>query len=119
MGPSDLPRILFPNKCRDVKFDVVHFIHSIYYLTVEDALVHCYEKELGEKGIIISITESEDNPWMRFASKFPDQRDLPRCKDAIAVVTRKGWKYFSCPGDSRTLISPTFLIARHVMEIIC
>ena len=35
----------------DFTFDVVHFIHSIYYLGEKEALIHCYEKELGEKGI--------------------------------------------------------------------
>ena len=61
----------------DVKFDVVHFIHSIYYLGVEDALVHCYEKELGEKGIIISISVGEDNSMVRFAAKFQINATLP------------------------------------------
>ena len=92
-------------KDEDVKFDAVHFIHSIYYLGVEDALVHCYEKELGNKGIIISITQAEDDPMMRFAGHFPDQRhrSFPRNKDVVAVAKQRGWKYFVCSGDSNEL----------------
>ena len=92
-------------KAEDAKFDVVHFIHSIYYLGVEDALVHCYEKELGDKGIIMTITQAEDDPMMKFASQFPDQRhrSFPRNKDVVAVAKQKGWKYFACSGDSNEL----------------
>ena len=32
-----------------LKFDVVHFFHSLYFLDIETALKHCYEKELGKK----------------------------------------------------------------------
>ena len=35
-----------------VKFDVIHFLDSIYYVNVESALKHCYEEELGAKGVI-------------------------------------------------------------------
>ncbi|KAJ7370430.1 hypothetical protein OS493_032320 [Desmophyllum pertusum] len=34
-------------KANDVKFDLVHFVHSIYYVEVEDAFIHCYENELA------------------------------------------------------------------------
>ena len=92
-------------KAEDVKFDMVHFMHSIYYLGIEDALVHCYEKELGKEGIIISISQSEEDPMMRFASEFPEVRSpsFPRNRDAVAVATQKGWKYFVCPGNSNNL----------------
>lgn len=38
-----------------VKFDVVHFIHSIYHIDFEEALTHCYRNELGDKGLIICV----------------------------------------------------------------
>ncbi|XP_078378537.1 histamine N-methyltransferase-like [Oculina patagonica] len=92
-------------KADDVKFNVVHFMHSIYYLGVEDALVHCYEKELGKEGIIISIAQSEEDPMMMFAAKFPDVRSpsTPRNRDVVATATQRGWRHFACPGDSNNL----------------
>ena len=89
----------------DAKFDVVHFIHSMYYLGIEDALVHCYEKVLGKEGIIISITQDEDDPMLKLAAKFPNQRNpsLPRNKDVIALATQRRWKYFACPVNTNNL----------------
>ena len=40
---------------KTVQFDIVHFIHSLYYIDVEKALTHCYDNELGEKGLIICV----------------------------------------------------------------
>lgn len=37
-------------------FDVVHFIHSIYFMDFEEALTHCYENEMRESGIIMCVT---------------------------------------------------------------
>ena len=36
-----------------LKFDVAHLFHSLYYAGLETALEHCYEKELGTKGVIL------------------------------------------------------------------
>lgn len=92
-------------KADDVRFDVVHFIHSIYYLEVEDVLVHCYEKELGRKGMIISISESEASPICKYADIFRDRliNSFSRNNNVVAVAREKGWKYFVCPGDFKTL----------------
>lgn len=38
-----------------LNFDIVHFIHSIYYVDIEKALMHCFEKELYDKGEVICI----------------------------------------------------------------
>ena len=38
-----------------VKFDMVHFIHSIYYVDIEQTLIHCFEKELSEQGVFVCI----------------------------------------------------------------
>lgn len=89
----------------DGKFDVVHFIHSIYYLGVEDVLVHCCEKELGRQGILISITESEASPICKYAEKFGDRliNSMTRNNNVVDVAREKGWKYFVCSGDFKSL----------------
>ena len=38
-----------------MKFDMVHFIHSIYYVNIEQALIHCFEKELSDQGTFVCI----------------------------------------------------------------
>ena len=89
----------------DITFDLIHFAHSIYYVGVEEALIHCYEKELGKEGVIISIAQSEDDPMLKFARKFPNQRSpsFPTNRDVIAVAEQRGWNYFACPGDCNIL----------------
>ena len=103
--PTTFQEYTSQKKADDVTFDLIHFTHSIYYVGVEEALVHCYEKELGKEGIIISIAQSEDDPMLKFARKFPDQRSpsFPRNKDVVAVAIQRGWKFFACPGDSNSL----------------
>ena len=88
----------------DVRMNLVHFIHSIYYVDIEEALVHCYEKELGEQGVIVVIFQMEEGVMFKFAKNFPSQRTTcyPK-KDVIAVAREKGWKCFECPGDSNYL----------------
>lgn len=55
--------------------------------------------------MIISISVGEDDPMLKFARKFPDQRSpsIPRNRDVIAVAIQQGWKYFACTGDSKHL----------------
>ena len=43
-----------------LSFDIVHFIHSIYFVDFEKALLHCFEKELSDKGKIICIAARRD-----------------------------------------------------------
>ena len=43
-----------------VKFDMVHFIHSIYYVDIKQALMHCFEKELSEQGVLVCLIEGQD-----------------------------------------------------------
>ena len=103
--PMTFEEYSFQKKADDVKFDVVHFIHSIYYLGVEDVLSHCYEKELGRQGMIISITESDASPICKYAEKFGDRliNSMSRNNDVVDVAREKGWKYFVCSGDFKSL----------------
>ena len=43
-----------------VKFDLVHFIHSIYHVDVEEALLHCFEKELNSHGTFVCLFSGQD-----------------------------------------------------------
>ena len=94
-------------KKNDIKFHVVHFLFSIYYVDIDTALKHCYEKELGPKGVIISLTEDGNTPYSRYGKEFSSQGLIlnPGAyysnKDVLDVARKYGWKYVECPGDTR------------------
>ena len=91
----------------DVKFDLVHFFHSLYYADLE-ALEHCYEKELGTKGLILCIIQREDSAVAKYGREFSPQGLIlnpgafysnRHVKD---VAEKNGWKYVECSGESKT-----------------
>ncbi|XP_078354950.1 histamine N-methyltransferase-like [Oculina patagonica] len=95
-------------KKEDVKFDVVHFLHSIYYAgPLDTALKHCYEKELKEKGVILIIMNDEDGSFVKYGRAFSDQGLIlnPEVynsnKDVRDVAEKNGWKYVECPGETK------------------
>ena len=42
------------------KFDLIHFIHSIYYVDIEVVLKHCIENELQDNGLLVFMVERQD-----------------------------------------------------------
>ena len=44
-----------------VRFDLVHFIHSIYHVDMEEALLHCFEKELNALGIFVCVVSGHQD----------------------------------------------------------
>ena len=52
-------------KEESVKFDLVHFIQSIYYVDIEQAVVHCVEKEIGEHGVLVCIVADKGLTYWR------------------------------------------------------
>ena len=105
--PMTYQKYVKQKKKEDVKFDVVHFIHSIYYVSpLETTLEHCYERELGAKGIIISIINDEENPVVKYGRVFSAQGitlnpgAYYNNKDVRDVAEKNGWKYVECPGET-------------------
>jgi len=96
-------------KRNDIKFDVVHFFHSIYFAGLESALEHCYEKDLGTKGIIICSTGDEESPFVKYSKVFSSQNLILEPgqyysnKEVREVAKKNGWKYVECPGESVAL----------------
>ena len=93
----------------DVKFDIVHFLHSLYYVGLETALEHCYEKELGAKGVILCTIQREDSALVKYGRTFATQQGMVffpgvfYCnKDVKDVAEKNGWKYVECSGESKT-----------------
>ena len=89
----------------DVKCDVVHFFHSLYYVGLEAALKHCYDKELGAKGVIICGISGEESAFVKYSKAFSSQGLILNpgayysSKEVTDVAKQNGWKYVECPGE--------------------
>jgi len=84
-----------------VKFDLVHFIHSIYYVDMEEALCHCFEKELGENGVFVCIVSDHDlinlvlakQPTNGYGQKDGAIENLEKAGQLVEIAKSKGWKH--------------------------
>ena len=83
-----------------VNFDMVHFIHSIYYVDIQPALIYCLEKELGDQGIFACIVERKDlayqvsfmqrNHWY---GKGTEGEKYETTEKIIKIANDNGWKH--------------------------
>ena len=77
------------------KFDVVHFIHSIYYVDTEEALCHCIENELRPNGSLFCIVEGTGLSYSAIKkqrlSDFPEIVEVAEKISKIAM--KRGWKH--------------------------
>lgn len=83
-----------------IKFDFVHFIHSIYHVDIEDALVYCFEEELHDHGILVCILSGHDLMYsitLKQNTKWHGKRKDKGIYDTAEKITRaaedNGWKY--------------------------
>lgn len=81
-----------------LSFDIVHFIHSIYYVDIEKALLHCFEKELYDKGQVICIA-SRGDLTCSVVSKLQQKLQWPVGSEVydvvdkmIQIADKNGWK---------------------------
>ena len=90
-----------PEECN--KFDVIHFMHSIYYVDIEEALSHCIENELHTNGSLLCMVEGPDLiSWVLDKQRFPDWHAKPgdSVPDSFKTVEKlfkflgeAGWRY--------------------------
>ena len=77
-----------------VKFDLVHFIHSIYYVDVEEALLHCFEKELNDTGILLFIVQGQDlMDWVKLKQNTHWAEKEKAIEKIIKIASDNGWKH--------------------------
>jgi len=91
-----------------VKFDIVHFFHSIYYVDdLGTTLKHCYEKELSDKGVI--VVHIGGPGWSKYRDTFSPMgvvlspKSYTNHNEIIAVAKKQGWKYEECVGQEIAL----------------
>ena len=82
-----------------MKFDMVHFIQSIDYVHIEQALIHCFEKELGEQGVCVLYVEEQDlllvtlKQIMQWHGEETDIKNLETTDKIIKIANDNGWKH--------------------------
>ena len=83
-----------------VKFDMVHFIHSIYYVDIKEALMHCFEKELSERGVLVCLIAGHDLIyWVtlrqnsQWHGREKDSEKYETAEEIINIAKSNGWKY--------------------------
>ena len=85
-----------------VKFDMVHFIHSLYYeyVDIEQTLNHCFEKELSEKGVFVCLSGGQDLIyWVtlkqnsQWHGRDEDSENFGTAEEIIKIAENNGWKH--------------------------
>ena len=86
------------------KFDIIHFIHSIYYVDIEAVLKHLIENELNDKGrlvfivvrrdLICSVLEKQRFPDWHGNSDVKNSESCSETAEKIFEIAEKhGWKH--------------------------
>ena len=85
-----------------MKFDMVHFMHSIYYVDIEQALIHCFEKELRDQGFFACFVEGQDLIydiyWLTLKQREwhgedTDSESFGTIDKIIKIANDNGWKH--------------------------
>ncbi|XP_044171613.1 histamine N-methyltransferase-like [Acropora millepora] len=85
------------------KFDVIHFIHSIYFLDIEAVLKHCIENELQDNGRLVFIVQRPDLmssvlekqgflDW-HGTSDEKNPESLETAEKMFEITEKYGWKH--------------------------
>ncbi|XP_031572383.1 histamine N-methyltransferase-like [Actinia tenebrosa] len=82
------------------QYDLVHAIHSLYYVDIESTLKHCYHNELGEKGLIVCLLG--DNSNLTALTSLILDKHRPECQrkpwsnppaNVISIAEKNSMKY--------------------------
>ena len=79
-----------------VTFDMVHFMHSIYYVDIEQTLNHCFEKELGDKGTVVCLFSGQDLIYwvtLKQNNQWHGKDKNSENYQTAEKIIKNGWKY--------------------------
>lgn len=89
-------RSLHNNLQNGKKFDIVHFIHSMYFVDIQETLVHCFENELNENGQVVCFIS--DYMTRHISSRLGDTKKYGKvtadeCYEEIIkrFAKKRGW----------------------------
>ncbi|KAK3736611.1 hypothetical protein QZH41_006369 [Actinostola sp. cb2023] len=85
------------SKEEPLKFDIVHFIHSVNFINVEQTLQHDLEKELRKNGRVLIVVGGRED-LIEVVRAFYSQRcgrSRPEISadEVIKATVKNGWKY--------------------------
>ena len=105
-SPWHRTSILNKPKSKVVKFNVVHFLHSIHCSwSWNSAKALLWERTWAERGNF-SITPDFNFPYARYGKVFSSEGlilisgSYYSSKEVIDIAKRNGWKYKECSGES-------------------
>ena len=83
-----------------IRFDIVHFMHSIYYVNKEQTLLRCFERDLKDKGRVVCLVSDQDLQYRVFSKQKKrrcnenvDSKRDKRAEKLIRISSANGWKY--------------------------
>ena len=83
-----------------IRFDIVHFMHSIYYVDIEQTLLHCFEKELSDKGHFVCLVNGRDLIYSvllkqrtHWHGEDVASEIFETAEKLIQIANGNGWKY--------------------------
>ena len=83
-----------------IKFDIVHFIHSTYFLDMEQTLKHCFENELSDNGhFVCIITGCDLIYWVllkqrtQWHGKDVASESYETAEKLVQIANENGWKH--------------------------
>ena len=83
-----------------VKFDIIHFIHSIYYMDVEQTLRYCFKKELSDGGVFVFMVQCPDLLyWIllkqrkHWHGEEVASETYETAEKLIQIANENGWKH--------------------------
>lgn len=79
-------------------FDMVLFIHSLYYMDIEESLRYCLDKMLNDRGQVVALL---DESGVLFSVDFndEDEDDCSPCEQVFKAVTQNNWRLTDFKGE--------------------
>ena len=83
-----------------MSFDIVHFIHSIYYVDIAETLFRCFEKEVSSNGYFVCVVNtSRDLPNLVMSKQKKRcngkkaTKSFETAEKLIQIANNNGWKH--------------------------
>ena len=85
------------NRHQPNSFNLIHFIHSLYYMDAESTLLHCYDKELKRNGVILCLVQTEDSYFPKMRKKYLGMLNFGltfyTTEEIVSIAKKHFWKH--------------------------
>lgn len=87
-------------RAEDASFDIIHFIHSIYFIDSESAILYCLEKQMKADGCLICvfsdhgiIADVQNQITIAQKGELAELHGDSKTSRLINSIEKVGWKY--------------------------